>query len=65
MILFVVQLIIDCRILAKVFELLTKSLNDIIFLLFMVFYIVFSKSQTPDSILLQSLRLEIGESILL
>lgn len=61
MILFRSQLIIYGRILAKVFGLLIKSLNDINFPVFMVLYIVFSKSQTPDSILLQSLRLEIGK----
>ena len=55
---------IDGRILAKVFGLLTKSLNDIIFPVSMVLYIAFSKSQTPDSILLQSLRLEIGNHLL-
>ena len=57
-------MIIDGRILAKVFGLLTKSLNDIIFPVFMVLYIAFSKSQTPDSILLQSLRLVIGKHLL-
>jgi hypothetical protein len=55
---------INGRILAKVFGLLTKSLNDIIFPVFMVLYIAFSKSQTPDSILLQNLRLEIGKHLL-
>jgi structural maintenance of chromosome 3 (chondroitin sulfate proteoglycan 6) len=64
MILFYSQLTIDARILAKVFGLLTKSLNDIIFRVFMVPYIAFLKSQTPDSILLQSLRLEIGKAII-
>ena len=57
-------IMIDGRILAKVFGLLTKSLNDIIFPVSMVLYIAFSKSQTPDSILLQSLRLEIGNHLL-
>lgn len=55
---------IDDRILAKVFGLLTESLNDIIFPVFMVLYIASSKSQTPDSTLLQSLRLEIGKHLL-
>ena len=55
---------IDDRILAKVFGLLTESLNDTICLVFMVHYIAFSKSRTPDSILLQSLRLEIGKHLL-
>ena len=58
------QLIINGRILAKVFGLLTESLNDIIFPAFMVLYIAFSKLQTPDSILLQSSRLEIGKHLL-
>jgi structural maintenance of chromosome 3 (chondroitin sulfate proteoglycan 6) len=58
-------IMIDGRILAKVFGLLTKSLNDIIFPVSMVLYIAFSKLQTPDSILLQSLRLEIGNHLLL
>ena len=42
---------------------MTELLNDIIFPVFMVLYIAFSKLQTPGSILLQSLPLEIGQKV--